>query len=360
MDRGLTNARDLAERVLGYTGGAGAPEVDAAAGAIVGALEELGRVVTSVHTTRSPGEFAAASSSLAQAGNPKLSPGLAGAFRAWPTAEARRRHDPTWEPLLQLDALEARLTPRDAVRLLPFVLRLDDTDAWATADPGECPTAAGLPAGTRDRAGALRAMRDVWRQQRRIRDRVLALRHLGAALAFAAPHVLGFSLHGLRERCSLVVLERPAVSLEGGLPHAWEQPAVRWPDGSGEWFWRGIRLPDSLAARIPALAGAEVASLRNVELRRLAVEYMGIEHFLRSCGAVRDAQDDFGTLWRTRLEVDGEPFVAVEVANSTAEPDGTYRRYFIRVPSWMRTAREAVAWTFGFDDADEYIVSVQT
>ena len=101
MDRGLTNARDLAERVLGYTGGAGAPEVDAAAGAIVGALEELGRVVTSVHTTRSPGEFAAASSSLAQAGNPKLSPGLAGAFRAWPTAEARRRHDPTWEPLLR-------------------------------------------------------------------------------------------------------------------------------------------------------------------------------------------------------------------------------------------------------------------
>jgi hypothetical protein len=118
MDRGLTNARDLAERVLGYTGGAGAPEVDAAAAAIVDALEELGRVVTSVHTTRSAGELVAASSSLAQAGNPKLSPGLAGAFRAWPTAEARRRHDPTWEQLLQLDALEARRAPRDAVRLL--------------------------------------------------------------------------------------------------------------------------------------------------------------------------------------------------------------------------------------------------
>jgi hypothetical protein len=203
-------------------------------------------------------------------------------------------------------------------------------------------------------------MRDVWRQQRRIGDRVRARRQLVAALAFAATHVLGFSLHGPRQRCSLVVLERPVVSLEGGLAHAWEQPAVRWPDGSGESFWRGIPLPDSLAARISTLTGPDVASLRNVELRRLAVEYLGIEGFLRSCGGVRDAQDDFGTLWRTRLEVDGEPFVAVEVVNSTSDSDGRYRRYFIRVPSWMRTAREAVAWTFGFDDADEYIVSVQT
>ena len=289
MDRGLTNARDLAERVLGYTGGAGAPEVDAAAGAIVGALEELGRVVTSVHTTRSPGEFAAASSSLAQAGNPKLSPGLAGAFRAWPTAEARRRHDPTWEPLLQLDALEARLTPRDAVRLLPFVLRLDDTDAWATADPGECPTAADLP--SRDArqgwssAGDARCVatattdtgqgpgapppRRGARLRRPTRSGLLAARTSGAVLAG-------------RSRAARRLLE-------GGLTVCLGTPAVRWPDGSGEWFWRGIRLPDSLAARIPALTGADVASLRNVELRhRLAVEYMGIEHFLRSCGAVRE------------------------------------------------------------------------
>ena len=32
--------------------------------------------------------------------------------------------------------------------------------------------------------------------------------------------------------------------------------------------------------------------------------------------------------------------------NSTPEPDGTRRTYFLRVPPQMRTAREAVAWTF--------------
>jgi hypothetical protein len=37
----------------------------------------------------------------------------------------------------------------------------------------------------------------------------------------------------------------------------------------------------------------------------------------------------------------------VEVLNSTPEPDGTRKTYFLRVPPNLRTAREAVAWTFG-------------
>ena len=43
-------------------------------------------------------------------------------------------------------------------------------------------------------------------------------------------------------------------------------------------------------------------------------------------------QDDYGKLWRTTLPVDGEPLTVVEVVNATPEPDGTHRRYFLRVP----------------------------
>ncbi len=46
-----------------------------------------------------------------------------------------------------------------------------------------------------------------------------------------------------------------------------------------------------------------------------------------------------------------EPIVMVEVLNSTPEPDGTRKTYFLRVPPTMRTAREAVAWTFDMDGA---------
>jgi hypothetical protein len=43
-------------------------------------------------------------------------------------------------------------------------------------------------------------------------------------------------------------------------------------------------------------------------------------------------------------------WTAVEVINGTSEPDGSRKHHFLRVPSRMRTAREAVAWTYGLTD----------
>jgi len=42
----------------------------------------------------------------------------------------------------------------------------------------------------------------------------------------------------------------------------------------------------------------------------------------------------------------------VEVHNSTPEPDGTRKTYYLRVPPTTRTAREAVAWTFGMSGTE--------
>jgi hypothetical protein len=42
----------------------------------------------------------------------------------------------------------------------------------------------------------------------------------------------------------------------------------------------------------------------------------------------------------------------VEVVNSTPEPDGSRKTYFLRVPPTIETAREAVAWTFGLGAVD--------
>lgn len=48
------------------------------------------------------------------------------------------------------------------------------------------------------------------------------------------------------------------------------------------------------------------------------------------------------------------------IVNATADPDGSYRHYFLHVPPHVRTAREAVAWTFGFESADDYLVTIET
>ena len=65
-------------------------------------------------------------------------------------------------------------------------------------------------------------------------------------------------------------------------------------------------------------------------------------------------QDDFGRLLDTGLDATGEPIRVVQVVNATPEKDGSSRHYFLRVPPHVRTAREAVAWTFGLD-ASEYV-----
>lgn len=48
------------------------------------------------------------------------------------------------------------------------------------------------------------------------------------------------------------------------------------------------------------------------------------------------------------------------VVNSTPEADGTYCRYFLRVPPTIGTARAAVAWTFGIDRVADYAIAVQS
>jgi hypothetical protein len=48
-----------------------------------------------------------------------------------------------------------------------------------------------------------------------------------------------------------------------------------------------------------------------------------------------------------------EPTLYVKVVNSTAEPDGTFKNYFLCVPPTMKTCLEAVAWT-NYMKADKY------
>jgi hypothetical protein len=51
-------------------------------------------------------------------------------------------------------------------------------------------------------------------------------------------------------------------------------------------------------------------------------------------------------LWRAGRQADVD-LVAIELVNSTPEPDGSFRTYWLRVPPHVRRCREAVAWSFG-------------
>jgi hypothetical protein len=62
--------------------------------------------------------------------------------------------------------------------------------------------------------------------------------------------------------------------------------------------------------------------------------------------------DDFGRLWERGVDARGEPIRVVEVVNATPAEDGSSSHHLLRVPPEIRTAHEAVAWTFGLGAAE--------
>ncbi len=157
-----------------------------------------------------------------------------------------------------------------------------------------------------------------------------------------------------------VVCERP-VALhrdEAGRLDRGDGPALAHRDGFALHAWRGMPVTPGFLAGLADLDPERIRTEENAELRRVMLEFYGYERFLADSGARPEGRDETGVLWRIAL-ADDEDVVMVEVVNSTPEPDGSHRTYWLRVPPATRTAREGVAWTFGLG-AEVYEPLVQT
>lgn len=150
-----------------------------------------------------------------------------------------------------------------------------------------------------------------------------------------------------------ILTERPVAVHrdQQGRPHCADGPALGFPDGWRMYAWHGVRVPAALFARLPHLRAKDIPAEPNAELRRVMLEFFGLERYVREAGAVRVHRDETGTLWCAEVPGD-EPLMLVEVRNATPEPDGAHKVYWLRVPPWTQTAREAVAWTFGLPAND--------
>ncbi|MEU5108369.1 DUF6745 domain-containing protein [Streptomyces sp. NPDC021354] len=159
---------------------------------------------------------------------------------------------------------------------------------------------------------------------------------------------------------AVVVAERP-VALhrdEAGRLDRGDGPALEYPDGFALYAWRGMPVPAAFLEQLSELTAERIRAEENAELRRVMLEYYGYDRYLTESGARPVHRDETGVLWRIDMTGD-EPVTMVEVVNSTPEPDGTSRTYWLRVPPSTRTAREGVAWTFGLD-AEGYAPERQT
>ncbi len=137
------------------------------------------------------------------------------------------------------------------------------------------------------------------------------------------------------------------------------QPGLEYSDGRKEWYWHGVRVPVHVVCEPHLITAQEIDAETNAEARRVMIERYpgGAVALMQAQGAVVKHKDEFGELWvrnfRTALSggfADIDPLVMLKVKNSSPEPDGSFRDYWLRVPPTCRTAREAVAWTFGMTE----------
>jgi hypothetical protein len=182
-----------------------------------------------------------------------------------------------------------------------------------------------------------------------------------AAAAFAR---LAFEVDALWPFERLALALKPPVSClrdNADRFHLAGGPAISWADGTDIHALHGRVFTgrDRLVFTDPEqFTLAQIRREPNADLRRLLIDRYGPARIMRNRGARKIAQDGFGSLWRFE-NFDGEPLVMVCVRNSTPEPDGTFKDYWLRVPPHVVSPRQAVAWTFDMTP-HQYQPSAQT
>lgn len=185
---------------------------------------------------------------------------------------------------------------------------------------------------------------------------------------------LGFEVYGLTNlalSAGLVlalkdvcyISERPISILldEENRLHGEDVPAVAYADGFEVWVWHGNLVGKRIIKR--EFSWEDIQRQNNIEIRRSMIDIYGTSSYLIDAGAKEMHSDGFGTLYRLEgsqiaegsrlMRSFDEPLVMVKVVNTTPEPDGSYKDYFLRVPPTMETAEQAVAWTFEMEAGKE-------
>ena len=181
--------------------------------------------------------------------------------------------------------------------------------------------------------------------------------------------------------------------------HCTDGPAIYWPDQPDmpRYFYaNGVKMRDEWIERPDLIKADDISRWENAEQRRELIKLIGYDRYVREGGfrLLSSADREYAIggvpkglinakLWQKEvntkardaalesfgvgLRSDGgggfmlagaarsalAPMVLLELQNSSKEPDGTYKTYFLRVPPEMRTVTEAAAWTFRLSK-DEY------
>lgn len=159
-----------------------------------------------------------------------------------------------------------------------------------------------------------------------------------------------------------IVSDRPATHWDERFRlHRHDGPAVHFADDYSLYAVHGVRIPwekRHIVESPTKIQTSEIDDEKNAEIRRVMIDRFGAGNYLQATNTKAAHSDDFGTLYRRQIPGD-EDLVIVKVINSTPEPDGSRKDYWIRVAPDIKSAHEAVAWTFGMS-TKEYVPEMET
>lgn len=126
--------------------------------------------------------------------------------------------------------------------------------------------------------------------------------------------------------------ERNRVHRDGALP------AIEFADGWGVYVVHGITVPEWIMTNPEKITVESIINERNMEVRRVMMELYGEERFLQNGKQyiARQHTDHTGTLYRFEFGSDRDVLTMARVINSTREPDGTYKIYWLTCDNDLR------------------------
>lgn len=158
----------------------------------------------------------------------------------------------------------------------------------------------------------------------------------------------------------LVIVVSPSIWTDGRRLHRADGPAIAWRQTKA-YAWKGVFLPEKFVLQPDTITREVLRGVADARLQDALIDVYAHAYGHRRCmqelGGVVVHEDGAGRLWCIDPHHhQSRPLIGdmklVEVVNGTSEPDGSRKTYWLRVPPWMRTAQEAVAWTYGMTPAE--------
>jgi hypothetical protein len=143
-----------------------------------------------------------------------------------------------------------------------------------------------------------------------------------------------------------VITDRPELLKvdDQGNMHCEDGPAISYGGGAFKlYYWHGVSVEEYIIERPEEITLEKINGERNAEVNRVMIERYGGGRYMEEMNA-KPVGEPFNGSQLYEMELHDETSIArVRAINSTPEPDGTSRIYWLKVPTGCSCAQEALA-----------------